>query len=39
MVYHYAASGTADHTDEYFPSVNDWVRARRDGRPTAPHAA
>ncbi len=29
MVYHYAASGTVDHTDEYFPSVNDWVPARR----------
>ncbi len=29
MVYHYAATGTVDHTDEYFPSVNDWVPARR----------
>jgi ectoine hydroxylase-related dioxygenase (phytanoyl-CoA dioxygenase family) len=29
MVYHYAASGTVDHTEEFFPSVNDWVPARR----------
>jgi phytanoyl-CoA hydroxylase len=33
MVYHYAAAGTVDHTEEYFPSVNDWVAARRGGRP------
>jgi phytanoyl-CoA hydroxylase len=39
MVYHYAAAGTVDHSEEYFPSVNDWVPARRDGRPTAPSAA
>jgi phytanoyl-CoA hydroxylase len=39
MVYHYAAAGTVDHTEEYFPSVNDWVPARRGGLPTAPHAA
>jgi phytanoyl-CoA hydroxylase len=39
MVYHYAAAGTVDHTDEYFPSINDWVPARREGRPTAPQAA
>jgi phytanoyl-CoA hydroxylase len=39
MVYHYAAAGTTDHSEEYFPSVNDWVPARRDGRPTAPVAA
>jgi phytanoyl-CoA hydroxylase len=39
MVYHYAAAGTLDRTEEYFPSVNDWVPARRDGRPTAPSAA
>ncbi len=29
MVYHYAAAGTIDHTDEYFPTVNDWVAVRR----------
>jgi phytanoyl-CoA hydroxylase len=39
MVYHYAAAGTLDRTEEYFPTVNDWVPARRDGRPTAPMAA
>ncbi len=39
MVYHYAAAGTVDHTEEYFPTVNDWVPARRGGLPTAPHAA
>ena len=39
MVYHYAAAGTVDRTEEYFPSVNDWVPARRDGRPTEPLAA
>jgi hypothetical protein len=32
-VYHYAAAGTVDHTDEYFPTINDWVPVRRDGRP------
>ena len=36
MVYHYAMAGTVDHTEEYFPTVNDWVPARRDGLPTAP---
>jgi phytanoyl-CoA hydroxylase len=36
MVYHYAAAGTVDHSEEYFPSTNDWVPARRNGRPTAP---
>jgi ectoine hydroxylase-related dioxygenase (phytanoyl-CoA dioxygenase family) len=39
MVYHYAAAGTVDHTEEYYPSINDWVPARRDGRPTALHIA
>ncbi len=39
MVYHYAAAGTVDHTEEYFPTVNDWVPARRGGRPTVPQAA
>jgi phytanoyl-CoA hydroxylase len=39
MVYHYAAAGTIDHTEEYFPTINDWVPARRAGMPTAPHAA
>jgi phytanoyl-CoA hydroxylase len=29
MVYHYAAAGTVDHTDEFFPTLNDWVPARR----------
>ena len=39
MVYHYAAAGTVDHSEEYFPSTNDWVPVRRDGRPTSPLAA
>ena len=39
MVYHYAGAGTVDHSEEYFPSMNDWVPARRDGRPTSPLAA
>jgi ectoine hydroxylase-related dioxygenase (phytanoyl-CoA dioxygenase family) len=30
MVYHYAAAGTVDHSEEYFPSSNDWVPARRE---------
>ena len=38
MVYHYAAAGTVDHTDDFFPSINDWVPARRHGLPT-PSAA
>jgi phytanoyl-CoA hydroxylase len=29
MVYHYAAAGTIDHTEEFFPTVNDWLPARR----------
>jgi phytanoyl-CoA hydroxylase len=29
MVYHYAAAGTVDRTDEFFPTLNDWVPARR----------
>ena len=36
MVYHYAAAGTVDHSEEYFPSTNDWVPVRRHGRPTSP---
>jgi phytanoyl-CoA hydroxylase len=32
MVYHYAAGGTVDHSEEYFPSTNDWVPVRRGGR-------
>ncbi len=39
MVYHYAGAGTVDHSEEYFPSTNDWVPVRRDGRPTSPLAA
>ncbi len=39
MVYHYAAAGTVDHSEEYFPSTNDWVPVRRDGRATSPAAA
>jgi ectoine hydroxylase-related dioxygenase (phytanoyl-CoA dioxygenase family) len=39
MVYHYATAGTVDHSEEYFPSTNDWVPVRRGGLPTAPHAA
>jgi phytanoyl-CoA hydroxylase len=37
MVYHYAAAGTVDHTDDFFPSVNDWVPVRRHGRPIPAH--
>ena len=33
MVYHYAAAGTVDHSEEYFPSTNDWVAVRRGGAP------
>jgi ectoine hydroxylase-related dioxygenase (phytanoyl-CoA dioxygenase family) len=29
MVYHYAAAGTVDHSEEYFPSTNDWVPVTR----------
>lgn len=29
MVYHYATAGTVDHTEEFFPSLNEWVPARR----------
>jgi phytanoyl-CoA hydroxylase len=36
MVYHYAAAGTVDHSEEYFPSTNDWVPVRRDGRAVQP---
>ena len=41
MVYHYAAAGTVDHTDEYVPGLglNDWVPARRGGRTTPPDVA
>jgi ectoine hydroxylase-related dioxygenase (phytanoyl-CoA dioxygenase family) len=41
MVFHYAAAGTVDHTDEYVPGLglNDWVPARRGGRTTPPDAA
>jgi ectoine hydroxylase-related dioxygenase (phytanoyl-CoA dioxygenase family) len=38
MVYHYATAGTIDHSEEYWPSTNDWVAVRRDGQPTSPHA-
>jgi len=38
-VYHYAAAGTVDHTEEYFPTVNDWVPARRSGRAAVPQPA
>ena len=31
MVYHFAAAATIDHSEEYFPSVNDWVPVRRGG--------
>jgi ectoine hydroxylase-related dioxygenase (phytanoyl-CoA dioxygenase family) len=34
MVYHYAAAGTVDHTEAFFPTINDWVPARRHGQPT-----
>ena len=39
MVYHYAAAGTVDHSEEYFPSTNDWVAVGREGRAVAPSAA
>jgi phytanoyl-CoA hydroxylase len=39
MVYHYAGAGTIDHSEEYFPSTNDWVPVQRDGRPVGPPAA
>jgi phytanoyl-CoA hydroxylase len=39
MVYHYAVAETIDHTEEYIPTLNDWVPARRDGRPTLPHTS
>ncbi len=39
MVYHYATAGTVDHTEEYFPGLNDWVPARRGGLAVAPPAA
>jgi len=29
MVYHYAAAGTEDRSEEFFPSFNDWMPARR----------
>jgi ectoine hydroxylase-related dioxygenase (phytanoyl-CoA dioxygenase family) len=29
MVYHYAAAGTVDHSEDFFPSLNDWRPARR----------
>jgi phytanoyl-CoA hydroxylase len=29
MVYHYAVAGTIDHSEEYFPSMNLWIPARR----------
>jgi phytanoyl-CoA hydroxylase len=32
MVYHYAAAGTVDHSEEFFASMNDWVPARRHGQ-------
>ncbi len=39
MVYHYAGAGTVDHSEEYFPSTNDWVAVGRDGRAVPPAAA
>jgi hypothetical protein len=39
MVYHYAAAGTVDHSEEYFPSTNEWVAVRRDGRVVPPPAS
>jgi len=39
MVYHYAAAGTIDHSEEYFPSTNDWVPARRNARAVPPGTA
>jgi hypothetical protein len=29
MVYHYAAAGTKDRSEEFFPSFNDWLPAGR----------
>jgi ectoine hydroxylase-related dioxygenase (phytanoyl-CoA dioxygenase family) len=41
MVYHYASAGTIDHSEEYWPSTNDWVPVRRRGHavPPSSHAA
>ena len=39
MVYHYASAGTVDHSEEYWPSTNDWVPVRRDGLVVPPAAA
>ncbi len=36
MVYHYAAAGTVDRSEEYFPSTNDWVPVCRDGSVVLP---
>jgi ectoine hydroxylase-related dioxygenase (phytanoyl-CoA dioxygenase family) len=36
MVYHYAVAGTVDHTEEFFPTLNDWVPARRGDRSLPP---
>jgi phytanoyl-CoA hydroxylase len=36
MVYHYAVAGTVDRTDDFFPSTNRWVQARRSGQPSGP---
>ncbi|HEY6471556.1 MAG TPA: phytanoyl-CoA dioxygenase family protein [Acidimicrobiales bacterium] len=39
MVYHYASAGTVDHSEEYWPSTNEWVPVRRDGRLVPPSSA
>ena len=39
MVYHYAAAGTHRPHRGVLPPINDWVPARRGGRPTAPQRA
>jgi ectoine hydroxylase-related dioxygenase (phytanoyl-CoA dioxygenase family) len=38
MVYHYATSGSVDHSAEYWSSSNAWVPVRRDGHVLPPSA-
>ena len=39
MVYHYAAAGTTDHSEEYFPASTTGSRRGADGRPTVADGA
>jgi phytanoyl-CoA hydroxylase len=36
MVYHYATAGTVDHSEEYWPSTNEWVAVQRGGHAVPP---